>query len=597
MTPRLLLLALDEARWDETGGDGESAPARRVSGFEGHVTAAYEEKRERREWGDRRGVWCLAVGGVDLSLSRTESWTGRATLGGPDAAGEPQSSKALTYIQPSSSSSSPDCHFTTMAERERRREIPDSEDEPMTSSPEEGPDPSDKLRLEPLQAPQDSLQAMSCPREAVSPSASKFAESLVGEQDCASVNPAVSDHVDLTNTQPAILPPKQEADGAVKNTDSPCSRINGEGNDNGVQAVDVAADSLKSSTEMNDAHAGVEPAMDFETPLPLPLTDSLTPATPAPGASTKPLLSPESQLHTFKTEGLGKLDRVSPPEATMSEETRSGDHVKTSVALVPSPTTTPASNQPDLQPVEADASTSASFTPTLVDPHSVASFPVNDGSKIISLHDPARIECHDEASSKVDESPPEPSKSGEELGLQAHIAAEPGSNTTMSNAPEETEQGGMDVDQSNTAHKLASPNAEDQEPDALNSNNKGHTQNQLSSTEPPAKTAQELIVADLRAQRTALLASLSALPTFQQLILDDEDSSPVPSQSTSTPTSSPPDTTVMAVADKLVKRHIKLLHEYNEIKDVGQGLMGMIADARGVRIVEVQDEFGIEAKD
>jgi DNA repair protein Swi5/Sae3 len=48
---------------------------------------------------------------------------------------------------------------------------------------------------------------------------------------------------------------------------------------------------------------------------------------------------------------------------------------------------------------------------------------------------------------------------------------------------------------------------------------------------------------------------------------------------------------------KTVKRHIRLLHEYNEIKDIGQGLMGLIADARGVRQVEVQKEFGLGMKD
>ncbi|KAI9374168.1 DUF1337 domain protein [Aspergillus egyptiacus] len=46
-----------------------------------------------------------------------------------------------------------------------------------------------------------------------------------------------------------------------------------------------------------------------------------------------------------------------------------------------------------------------------------------------------------------------------------------------------------------------------------------------------------------------------------------------------------------------VKRHIRLLHEYNEIKDIGQGLMGLIADARGVRQVDVQKEFGLDEKD
>ncbi|KAJ5081343.1 hypothetical protein NUU61_009607 [Penicillium alfredii] len=46
-----------------------------------------------------------------------------------------------------------------------------------------------------------------------------------------------------------------------------------------------------------------------------------------------------------------------------------------------------------------------------------------------------------------------------------------------------------------------------------------------------------------------------------------------------------------------VQRHIRLLHEYNEIKDVGQGLMGLIADAHGVRQIEVQKEFGVKEDD
>ncbi|KAI9854557.1 MAG: hypothetical protein M1813_000971 [Trichoglossum hirsutum] len=46
-----------------------------------------------------------------------------------------------------------------------------------------------------------------------------------------------------------------------------------------------------------------------------------------------------------------------------------------------------------------------------------------------------------------------------------------------------------------------------------------------------------------------------------------------------------------------VKRHIKLLHDYNEIRDVGTGLMGMIADGRGVRVKDVYAELGVEVKD
>ena len=50
-------------------------------------------------------------------------------------------------------------------------------------------------------------------------------------------------------------------------------------------------------------------------------------------------------------------------------------------------------------------------------------------------------------------------------------------------------------------------------------------------------------------------------------------------------------------ANATVKRHIKFLHDYNEIKDVGQGLMGLIADGRGERVQAVMEGFGIGVKD
>ena len=43
----------------------------------------------------------------------------------------------------------------------------------------------------------------------------------------------------------------------------------------------------------------------------------------------------------------------------------------------------------------------------------------------------------------------------------------------------------------------------------------------------------------------------------------------------------------------VIKNHIALLHKYNEIKDIGQGLMGLIADKRDCRIVSVMEEFGV----
>ena len=45
-----------------------------------------------------------------------------------------------------------------------------------------------------------------------------------------------------------------------------------------------------------------------------------------------------------------------------------------------------------------------------------------------------------------------------------------------------------------------------------------------------------------------------------------------------------------------IKRHIKLLHDYNEIRDVAMGLIGMIADQRGVRMRDCLAEFGVEGE-
>ena len=110
---------------------------------------------------------------------------------------------------------------------------------------------------------------------------------------------------------------------------------------------------------------------------------------------------------------------------------------------------------------------------------------------------------------------------------------------------------------------------------------------------PPSRTPQEVTLDNLRAQKAALLASLSALPAIQVLMEENALSDAESGDASDEPT----ETDVMAAANKIVKEHIKLLHEYNELKDVGQGLMGLIADQRGVRIVEVQEEFGIDAQD
>lgn len=112
----------------------------------------------------------------------------------------------------------------------------------------------------------------------------------------------------------------------------------------------------------------------------------------------------------------------------------------------------------------------------------------------------------------------------------------------------------------------------------------------LSQTSP-SKTSQETTLDEMRAQKAALLASLGALPAIQVLIEEHALSDAELDDANDVPTK----TDIIAAANKIVREHIKLLHEYNELKDMGQGLMGLIADQRGARIVEVQEEFGIDA--
>jgi len=46
-----------------------------------------------------------------------------------------------------------------------------------------------------------------------------------------------------------------------------------------------------------------------------------------------------------------------------------------------------------------------------------------------------------------------------------------------------------------------------------------------------------------------------------------------------------------------VKTHIHLLHQYNEIRDIGQGLLGMVAEKRNCRVADLYvgepGEFGV----
>ncbi|KAJ9628649.1 hypothetical protein H2203_002551 [Taxawa tesnikishii (nom. ined.)] len=102
------------------------------------------------------------------------------------------------------------------------------------------------------------------------------------------------------------------------------------------------------------------------------------------------------------------------------------------------------------------------------------------------------------------------------------------------------------------------------------------------------QAALERTVADLLTQRATLVhPAPSALPTSEHH----------PPGPCSDLTGEARTKRALDHANAVVKRHIKLLHDYNEIKDVAMGLMGITAEQRGVRIAHVLEDFGMDAKD
>lgn len=53
-------------------------------------------------------------------------------------------------------------------------------------------------------------------------------------------------------------------------------------------------------------------------------------------------------------------------------------------------------------------------------------------------------------------------------------------------------------------------------------------------------------------------------------------------------------TTIPSVA---VKRHVELLHTYNEIRDVALNFVGKIAEKEQCRAIDVLKQYGMDEKD
>lgn len=92
------------------------------------------------------------------------------------------------------------------------------------------------------------------------------------------------------------------------------------------------------------------------------------------------------------------------------------------------------------------------------------------------------------------------------------------------------------------------------------------------------QAALEATLADLLAERATLIAQTS----IPDQVSSDQDSR---------------DKAALSSATATIKHHIATLHRYNEVKDVGQGLLGLVAEARCVRVKDVMEDLGLENGD
>lgn len=103
------------------------------------------------------------------------------------------------------------------------------------------------------------------------------------------------------------------------------------------------------------------------------------------------------------------------------------------------------------------------------------------------------------------------------------------------------------------------------------------------------RAAMETKKAELQAKLTSLQHQRAELVAASQLAAQSEILTP----------GSDDQTTLRAVASAkhVVKDHIALLHRYNEIKDIGQGLMGLLAEESGALMATVMKDYDMDEED
>jgi hypothetical protein len=515
-------------------------------------------------------------------------------------------------------------------------EIPDSEDEPLSSSP---------VRVSEKDGSYDALKA-----------SEDVLDGAVSEAKTSATNPSTAtfDHNEGTIVMQNILQdidnqPINDSQHVVNPASETASSFKGPLHEQNLEPVETERSLVKEHSDLHrkdDAGIKQEDSREAHNGMTEEPAPAITYSDPAPKTARHPPLNREEEVQNFKDSGVvpeegGSI--IHNPSHTQSESTREDNQASTRSPYLMSA----SSHAPTQETVHStDDSTVDQTTTSLnrngdtllttaitnaVTGEAPEQIEVGVDAKLQEQHSPqtegttadiqevqfTTAEKQSLATTSLDKSPLQhssPSVTKRTPDLLANVLEESREDSVeeqkqpqadrMETAISEAEGGeqtprkfplpGMEMrDQNIPADPGASQATLSQPASATPQERLKMVSNALPKPSTPAKPSQETTLAELKAQRTALIAALAALPQIQELIAEDE-SSPVSSEASD---SGPTDAEVMAAANKVVKKHIKLLHEYNEIKDVGQGLMGLIADQRGVRIVEVQDEFGIGEKD
>ncbi|KAK5459871.1 hypothetical protein LTS15_004000 [Exophiala xenobiotica] len=131
-------------------------------------------------------------------------------------------------------------------------------------------------------------------------------------------------------------------------------------------------------------------------------------------------------------------------------------------------------------------------------------------------------------------------------------------------------------------------------PSTSNPSNKKTGDDKMNSSIESRKSS----ISSTQGQLSDALRQISQLPSFSTQ--QQSTTSPALASSLNADTSlglSDEEQAALRYANHVFARHISLLKEYNDIKDVAMGMLSILAEKKGCRLAEVMEEYGVNEDD